>query len=120
MSGKILGNKKGRFHDWKRPFISRNLVDQFVHIRALRRVVRRAGRHRSTVLEGGSQIGVDLGVFGILARVFHDGSDGAGGITAGALSALLGIDDHEGLTLIFPGMNAIHGTDIDALRVNFT
>ena len=95
------------------------LVDQLVHIGALRRVVRRAGGDGGVVLERRCQFRVDLGESRILARVFHDRADRAGGETAGALGALFRIDDHEGFSIVRAGVNAIHRADIDALRVNF-
>ena len=93
------------------------LIDDFV-FRPMGWIIGRSGRHRWVVLEGGRQFGVDLPVSRVGVRAFHNGPNGTSGITAGALRAFLRIDNHERLALVLAWMDAIHGANIYALRIN--
>src|SRR5207245_3794230 len=81
------------------------------------RIVRRARRHGGGPLEGGGQILVDLRPLGGFLLGLHDRLDRALREAGPAVDALLGVDDHEGLALIFAGVDAVHGAYGHAGRV---
>src|SRR5206468_6316213 len=81
------------------------------------RIVRRSRRRLRLALERGGQILVDHGPFGRFLFGLDNRLDGTFRQAGAAVDAFLRIDNHELLTLIIAGVDAVNGTDGDARRV---